>query len=138
MSEQCKFCKLLEKPEENPRWIATFPNSVVFVYKDQTYKGRTVVILKHHVEQLTELPSAEGEDFYSETIQVAKAIQKAINPERLNYANLGNEVPHLHWHIIPRFPNDHNHGDPPWPAPAKYLSDEEYQILAKQIRSNLK
>lgn len=137
MSNQCEFCKLLENPENHPRWIATFPTSVAFVYKDQTYHGRAIVILKEHREHLNGLPSHQGAAFYNETICLATAIESVVKPERLNYANLGNEVPHVHWHIIPRFPNDHNEGRPPWPAPETNLVDEEYFDLAKQIRHKL-
>lgn len=128
---------MLENPRENPKWIATYPNSVAFVYEDQTFRGRVVIVLKRHAEQITELPLRENSELYTETLQTANAVQKAVTSERINLANLGNEVPHLHWHIIPRFPNDPNPGRPPWPAPETKLSEEEYTLLAERIRDNL-
>jgi len=56
----------------------------------------------------------------------------------MNYANLGNAVPHVHEHLIPRHANDHNAGGPPWPmTAAAKLGDDEYKAIAAKIRAAL-
>jgi diadenosine tetraphosphate (Ap4A) HIT family hydrolase len=35
-----------------------------------------------------------------------QALIQVVQPEKVNLASLGNQVPHLHWHVIPRFKND--------------------------------
>jgi diadenosine tetraphosphate (Ap4A) HIT family hydrolase len=45
---------------------------------------------------------------------VAKAIEETFNPLKLNYELLGNQVPHLHWHLFPRYKNDPETLMPVW------------------------
>ncbi|MGH8886560.1 MAG: HIT family protein [Egibacteraceae bacterium] len=54
---------------------------------------------------------------------IARAIQSAFECARMNYAILGNEVAHVHWHLIPRYTTDPNWGRPPWPIMPKTQND---------------
>ena len=49
----------------------------------------------------------------------AKAIEGAYQPCQLNYMTFGNAVPHVHTHIVPRYPDD--------PAPGRPLPDEVFR-----------
>jgi len=51
--------------------------------------------------------------FLEEMALVAEAVFRAFDPRKLNYELLGNAVPHLHWHLVPRYADDPN---PRWPA----------------------
>ena len=42
-----------------------------------------------------------------------------VNPDKINLASLGNMVPHLHWHVIPRFRDDRHFPEPIWGAPQR-------------------
>lgn len=59
-----------------------------------------------------------------DVMDVADAITKAFAPRRLNYENLGNVVPHVHWHIIPRYdaPKDPDPGSTVWTQPEHELN----------------
>jgi diadenosine tetraphosphate (Ap4A) HIT family hydrolase len=37
---------------------------------------------------------------------VEEAIRHVMHPDKVNVATLGNIVPHIHWHVIPRFKDD--------------------------------
>jgi diadenosine tetraphosphate (Ap4A) HIT family hydrolase len=47
---------------------------------------------------------------------LAKAIYDCFTPQKINYELLGNQVPHLHWHLFPRYPEDPNALKPVWLA----------------------
>lgn len=68
------------------------------------------IILNKHVKELSDLPKEEALLITKEIIRLEKALKKHIRPDKINVATLGNYVPHLHIHIIPRFIND-----PWWP-----------------------
>jgi diadenosine tetraphosphate (Ap4A) HIT family hydrolase len=44
------------------------------------------------------------------------ALREVMAPDKINLASLGNVVPHLHWHVIPRFADDPHFPNPVWSA----------------------
>jgi diadenosine tetraphosphate (Ap4A) HIT family hydrolase len=48
-----------------------------------------------------------------------RALRKALQPDKINLASLGNLVPHLHWHVIPRWRDDSHFPAPIWAAPQR-------------------
>jgi diadenosine tetraphosphate (Ap4A) HIT family hydrolase len=74
------------------------------------------IVLWHgrHVSEPTELEPAEAATFWRELLAVGGSIETAFRPVKLNYNLLGNEVPHLHAHVVPRYADDPRPG---WPFP---------------------
>ena len=111
---------------------------LAFLTEDQRYRGRTVVWLKEHFDDLVDVPSGLRISFIDEMLNVAVAIKRAVKPARLNYASLGNVAHHVHWHVIPRYENDPNWGGPPWPTEQPvFLSEVDYRALAADIRQEI-
>ena len=136
--DDCLFCKII-RDKDNATLIAELPHSVALLNFDQTnYPGRSLVVLKDHYTEYLALPKSLRDAFNDDKVSVARAIQTAFNPDRLNYDNLGNEVSHQHWHVTPRYKGGPNEGRPPWPvAEFKKLSDDEYRVIAQRIRAAL-
>jgi diadenosine tetraphosphate (Ap4A) HIT family hydrolase len=42
-----------------------------------------------------------------------------VQPDKVNLASLGNVVPHLHWHVVPRWTDDSHYPAPIWSAAAR-------------------
>ena len=61
---------------------------------------------------MTDLAEAERERLMKTVFVVERVLRELLAPEKINLASFGNMVPHLHWHIIPRFA-----GDPHYPNP---------------------
>ena len=93
------------------------------------HPGFCQVILNRHVKEMTDLP----EDEASRLIQIVLAVEAAqralLSPDKINLASFGNQVPHVHWHVIPRFADDPHFPNPTWgkrtggtvhPVPAGY------------------
>jgi diadenosine tetraphosphate (Ap4A) HIT family hydrolase len=81
--------------------------------------GYTLVIWHgRHVNEPTELSEAEAAGYWAEVLTVARALISTYQPLKMNYETLGNSVPHLHTHLVPRFTDDPRPGEP-FPLSAK-------------------
>lgn len=78
--------------------------------------GDCRVILNTHVREMTDLPEDERQRLMAVVFATEGALREALNPDKVNLASLGNQVPHLHWHVIPRFHDDRHFPDPIWAA----------------------
>lgn len=84
----------------------------VVLVDDAQYPGFCRVIWNSHVAEMTDLPAAERDHLMQIVWQVELAVRTVMQPDKINVASLGNVVPHLHWHVIPRYRDD-----PHFPAP---------------------
>lgn len=78
------------------------------------YPGFLRVILNAHVGEMTDLPAAEREALMRVVFACEAALREVMAPDKVNLASLGNVVPHLHWHVIPRFGDDPHFPNPVW------------------------
>ncbi|HEX9626174.1 MAG TPA: HIT family protein [Acidiferrobacterales bacterium] len=85
---------------------------------DAAYPGFCRVILNRHVREMTDLDAGERAHLMAAVFAVEAALRALLDPGKINLASLGNQVPHLHWHVIPRFTDDSHFPDPVW-APAR-------------------
>ncbi|MEN9902002.1 MAG: hypothetical protein RL651_666 [Pseudomonadota bacterium] len=90
----------------------------IIAVNDPAWPGFCRVILNHHAAEITDLPIAERSALMKAVCVVESALRTLMQPTKINLASLGNVVPHVHWHIIPRWADDSHFPDPIW-APAK-------------------
>ncbi|WP_334190217.1 HIT family protein [Noviherbaspirillum sp.] len=86
----------------------------VVLVDDPGYPGFCRVIWNAHVREMTDLPLSERELLMQAVWKVESAIRAVMAPAKMNIASLGNMVPHLHWHLIPRFDDDAHFPGPIW------------------------
>ncbi len=122
----CPFCRKLSALDSLPahELIWQFPHSVVLLGPWQYYHGYCIVVARTHVTELFQLPDHERIGYFNEMCLVAKAIEQAFHPRKLNYELLGNQVPHLHWHLFPRYDHDPDVTKPIWLALDRAERDE--------------
>ncbi|GAB3386573.1 HIT family protein [Massilia agri] len=95
----------------------------VILVDDAAYPGFCRVILRDHVREMSDL-SREDRLLINEAVyQVELAVRDVMRPLKVNVASLGNVVPHLHWHVIPRYADDAHFPAPVW-AQAARQTDE--------------
>jgi diadenosine tetraphosphate (Ap4A) HIT family hydrolase len=114
--------------------------STLGLYDDARFPGRCLLALNAHFEDLREVPSDIAASFMHDTQRAATAIADVVVPDRLNYAILGNVVPHIHMHIIPRMRRtDPNFGRPPWERSDKAvpLSARDRESLTVALKESL-
>ncbi len=104
----CLICERneLSKQGENPFLIKEFKHSYFVVGDHQYFKGYSLLVLKNHVEDLTDLPSHIQAEYLAEVTRAAKALKNFYGAVRINYSCLGNFVPHVHFHLFPRYEAD--------------------------------
>src|SRR5262245_1645700 len=109
-----KLAKLQELSDEDVVW--QFPHSVALLGPWQYYHGYCILVARRHASELSQLPVDEGHAYFDEMCQLARAIEIAFQPRKMNYELLGNQVPHLHWHLFPRRADDPERLKPVWLA----------------------
>lgn len=94
-----------------------------------------------HVAEITELTDTEAAEFDRSIRAIAHALERRYRPAKLNFFNLGNAVPHLHVHIVPRYLTDPNPGKPPRfmmidppPEEQRPIPEESYLAAVSALR----
>ncbi len=98
----CLFCsEEIEKSlvHEGENWKV-----ILNIY--QNYLGRQLMILKRHAEDVFELSKEEREELWELTERTVKILTKLFKPDMFNYAIFGNDIRHLHVHVIPRYKSE--------------------------------
>jgi histidine triad (HIT) family protein len=130
---------LLQKGEIPCTKILEDQGVLAFMDIGPVVKGHTLVIPKTHHNPLMDTPPEVLHKLITAVQRVARAQKKGleadgINVSQANGAAAGQVVPHIHFHVIPRFTTDGYHGN--W-IPKKYDSPAEMEAFAGRIRSAL-
>lgn len=107
----CVMCERVAG--EGELFIADLGASRVYLNPDQFFPGWVFVVLRRHATELYELSAAERVVLIEDVSRVAGALAQVYRPVKMNYELLGNQVPHIHWHLVPRLAGD---PDPHWPV----------------------
>jgi diadenosine tetraphosphate (Ap4A) HIT family hydrolase len=133
----CPMCHRWESDADMR--IIELPHSFVILNRDQFFPGYTLLFTKRHATELFHLDRDTRTSLMEEVSVVAQVLFTVFTPAKINYELLGNMVPHIHWHIVPR-----SASDPLWPRPIwaeaheeLFLSPEEYRQRIEIIRSHL-
>jgi diadenosine tetraphosphate (Ap4A) HIT family hydrolase len=105
-------CLLCDTTAGTELWRDAFCRVVLADEPD--YPGFLRVILNAHVKEMTDLPPAEQAKLIQVVFAAEAALRDVMQPDKINLASLGNVVPHLHWHVIPRFADDPHFPNPVW------------------------
>lgn len=133
-TSNCLMCQKWK--QDSDLQIVELTHSFVILNRDQFFPGYTLLFTKNHVTELFHLEKSVRAELTEEINSVAEALYRTFKPNKINYELLGNMVPHMHWHLIPRFSSD-----PLWPRPIwsephieLQLIREEYEQRISQIR----
>ena len=135
--ENCPYCQQGEFLSNFGYLAFETETSEVIVFKDQHHKGRAIVAYKKdHVAEIQDLSDEERNAFMKDVADVAKAIQKAYNPDRINYGAYGDTLGHLHIHLVPKYKDGFEWGGTFVMNTNEYASDEEIKEVAEAIKAN--
>ena len=94
--------------------IADLDQSIAYLHDDQFFPGWTVLVLKRHATELFALTPAERAALMEEVSRVAQALARVFGAHKMNYELLGNQIAHIHWHLIPRLATESRRAEPVW------------------------
>jgi diadenosine tetraphosphate (Ap4A) HIT family hydrolase len=115
--------------------------STLYLDRNQAYRGHGILIFdRRHATRIDELGGDEWQALAADLQAACRAIVTAVEPDHLNVESLGNRVPHLHWHIFPRFQDDPRWGKAVWLSdvadmPVTIASPDDCAALAARINA---
>ena len=133
----CVMCGKHAAP--SPLLIAELETARAYLHEDQFFPGYVLLVLRRHATELYELAARERAVHLEEVSRVAQALARAFRPVKMNYELLGNQLPHIHWHVVPRRADDPIPREPAWRlehAP-RALPPAERRARLDAIRSRL-
>ena len=135
----CLYCRKDQRLQDLMIEIAPLDASTLYLFKEQTHRGRCVVAYRAHVNELFELSDAELTAFMRDVARAAKAIKTAFGPNKINYGAYSDKLPHLHMHLVPKYEGGAAWGSPfeMMPANKTLLSEAENLSLISTIRAKL-
>lgn len=135
----CPFCEPRERDGSFWMFVSKLSESSLYLSRDQRYRGRSLLILDGpHAVGLETLDDARALGMFDDLLRASRALRAATACDLMNQASLGNQIAHLHWHLIPRFIGDPRWGAPPWTSgpndvPARALPEAELLLLRDSI-----
>ena len=134
----CAYCMEGELVEKFGIKICDLETSKLYLFKEQSHKGRVIVAHNYHVGDMTQLTEEERNAYFSDVAKVSKALQAAFNPNKINYGAYGDTGHHLHFHLVPKYKEEFEWGGVFAMNPDQvYLSQEEYNQIIEKIKANL-
>ncbi len=113
-------------------FIADLGLSMAYLHDDQFFPGWSVLVFKRHATELFHLAPTERIQLMEEVSRLAKILSEIFDAKKMNYGLLGNQLPHIHWHLIPRLSTDPAPQEPVW-----RIAHNRVALSAEQVRSTL-
>lgn len=112
----CELCDTPggERLHDDPRGLWR-----IVLAPEPDYPGFCRVIAARHVREMTDLAADERMRLFGAVLACEEALREVVRPDKINLASLGNVVPHVHWHVIPRWTDDRCWASPIWAAPRR-------------------
>ncbi len=104
--------------------LASMTWSDVYLFRDQKHRGRCIVALKEHCDEIWQLEEDQRNGFFAELAAVAEAVSDYAGADKINYAIYGDKVSHFHVHVVPK-----QEGGLQWGVP--FTDDIEKQLLTE-------
>jgi len=131
-------CELCNNPGGAVLWQSA--ECRVIRVDDPYYPGFCRVIWNDHVREMTDLDPAARDALMRIVYAVETVVRQLFSPDKINLASFGNVVPHVHWHIIPRWEDDRHFPEPVWGAvhrdgvaPRAVVSNEEIALVLGRV-----
>jgi diadenosine tetraphosphate (Ap4A) HIT family hydrolase len=123
------------RPSSNEHWefVAQLSVSSLYLSTNQTYRGHCQLVFDpRHVARLDELSADEWKAMSIDLRRAQIAILRTVNADHVNVESLGNIVPHLHWHIVPRYRDDPRWGLPIWRDSFEAMADTRLSVPERE------
>jgi len=139
----CPLCAPRPERNEFMYFVQKFDASSLYLNRNQASYGTCILVFDlRHAVRLDQLSGNEWIRYAVELQRTETAIMRVVDADHINVELLGNSVPHLHWHITPRYKNEDRWGIPIWTTdlselPKRLLDEDDYAILAEKLNNAL-
>jgi diadenosine tetraphosphate (Ap4A) HIT family hydrolase len=123
----CELCEL------NVPTVVDNDKFAVILVDDANYPGFARVIWKDHVREVSDLPEVDRLLLNDAVYKLELVVRDVMQPLKVNVASLGNVVPHLHWHVIPRYADDAHFPAPVWAQAQRTTPDAVLAERRKRV-----
>ena len=138
IDNNCAYCVEGELVAKFGIKICELDTCKVYLFKEQSHRGRVIAAHKKHVGDMTELTSEERNAYFEDIAKISKAMQEIFKPQKINYGAYGDTGHHLHFHLVPKYTDEFEWGGTFAMNPDRvYLSDEEYTELVNTLKEAL-
>ena len=136
----CGMCQAVAdaRAGKNTHLVQEFENSYLLVGSHQLFPGYCVLVSKDHLKEPFDAPEAAQSAMFGELMKSAKAIERAFAPWKINYSCYGNQVPHVHWHVFPRYESDPLLKQTPWAQSAEFDKHATTPAQAREVASKIR
>jgi diadenosine tetraphosphate (Ap4A) HIT family hydrolase len=138
--EGCSFDAPRAASNEDWDIVATLSVSSLYLPRKQTYRGHGILVFDpRHATRIDQLRADEWRAYSQDLHAAVTAVAAICHPDHVNVASLGNLMPHLHWHIVPRYKTDPRWGGPIWSFDAADDPDRRLEAAdRKQLLEDLR
>lgn len=137
----CVFCRIAAGDAPS-RTVYRDDHIVAFLDANPLAPGHTLVIPRAHHERLAQLPGALARELFGVVQRLLEPVETAVDADAVTVAvndgsAAGQEVPHVHWHLVPRSQDDD--GGPIHAAmgPRPAIDEAELDGIAERIESGV-
>ena len=113
-TDDCIFCNA-----SGEKVIWSDARCRVLQVTDTPFSGFCRVVWNDHVTEFSDLDERDRNHVMRVVAAVERSLRSLLSPHKMNVASLGNQTPHLHWHVITRYRDDSHYPNPIWAAPQR-------------------
>lgn len=100
--------------------------------RNQAYRGHCILIYDpRHAARPDELSKVEWGRYSDDLHTAVRALMDVCRPDHINVESLGNQMPHLHWHVIPRYQTDPRWGSAVWTTTIEEMHHHELPVAER-------
>ncbi len=138
IDKNCAYCTEGELLDVFGIKICDLGVSKLYLFKEQSHKGRVIVAHKDHVSEIVNLSDEQRDLFFADVNRAAKALHQAFSPQKINYGAYGDTGCHLHFHLVPKYIDEFEWGTTFAMNPEqKTLTEDEYNCIIEEIKKYL-
>lgn len=127
MGDRCVAdCELCQSPGGAILWEDDFCRVVSVA--DPDYPGFCRVIINRHAAEMSDLAVAEQQRLMNVVFTLEAVLRNVFQPDKINLASFGNQTPHVHWHVVPRWRSDRHFPNPVWGTAQRVSSAQRLPV----------
>lgn len=137
--ENCFHCTKEKPLEDFMIKVKTLQMSTLYLFRDQTYRGRCVLSVNKHINEIFELTEAEQILLMHDLAAATKAIHMVFQPDNINYGAFSDTLLHLHFHLVPKYKDGTSWGSMFEMSPKEkvILTDIDYKENIASLLKNI-